>query len=270
MKPVAIIIPIYKPRFTLYEQISFSQCISILHKHPIKIVKPISLDIAPLLAKHPFLEVETFDDTYFESVQTYNRLMLSTEFYSRFLSYEYILIYQLDAFVFRDELNHWCTKGYDYIGAPWRIERDFSSYFDRLFFEVKKQIALWFDLRDTKRQNQPLEVILKMSVGNGGFSLRRVQKMLDMVKNNRPKIEKYLEGKGSFFNEDIFFCIEMNRYFQQVHLPPWREALRFAVEDLPSKAFALNHQQLPFGCHAWDIHELAFWKPHFERFGYKL
>ncbi|MEZ4900645.1 MAG: DUF5672 family protein [Spirosomataceae bacterium] len=270
MKPVVIIVPIYKLSFTLYEQISFSQCLRILHRYPIKIIKPLSLDITTLLEKHPHLEVETFDDSYFKSVQTYNRLMLSKEFYERFLGYKYMLIYQLDAFVFKDELQEWCAKGYDYIGAPWRIERDFSSCFDFVIFKIKKQIAIWFNLKDKKRQNQPLDVILKMSVGNGGFSLRKIQKMLDIVNNNRAKIEEYLAAKGSFFNEDIFFCIEMNRYLRQVHLPPWRDALRFSVEDFPSKAYILNGNQLPFGCHAWDIHELEFWKAHFEKFGYKF
>lgn len=270
MNPVAIIIPLYKSNFTLHEQISFTQCLTILSSYPIKLIKPVSLDIEFVLATYPQIEVEIFDDNYFKSVQTYNRLMLSTEFYERFLNYEYILIYQLDAFVFRDELMEWCAKGYDYIGAPWRIERDFSSETDRILFRIKKQLAIWFDLRDKRRENQPLDVILKFSVGNGGFSLRKVQKMLDIVRNNRPRIEQYLAGKGSFYNEDIFFCIEMNRYFKQISLPHWQEALRFAVEDFPSKAFVFNNNQLPFGCHAWDIHELAFWKPHFEKFGHKL
>ena len=30
-----------------------------------------------------------------------------------------MLIYQLDAYVFKDELLNWANKGYDYIGAPW-------------------------------------------------------------------------------------------------------------------------------------------------------
>lgn len=270
MKPVAVVIPLYKSGFSAHEQISFTQGLAILKEHPIVIIKPIALDISYILEKHPQLVVENFSNDYFKSVQTYNRLMLSTEFYERFRDYTYILIYQLDAFVFRDELLEWCGKGYDYIGAPWRIERDFVSVTDRLIFGLKKQVAIWFNLRDKQRNDQPLDVTIKLTVGNGGFSLRKVKKMLHIVQNNRPKIEEYLAKKGSFYNEDIFFCIEMNRYIRQVSLPHWREALRFSVEDLPSKAFVLNGNQLPFGCHAWDIHELDFWKPHFETFGHKL
>ena len=35
-----------------------------------------------------------------------------------FLEYQYMLIYQLDAFVFEDKLDYFCELGYDYIGIP--------------------------------------------------------------------------------------------------------------------------------------------------------
>ncbi|MFN4145965.1 MAG: DUF5672 family protein [Runella sp.] len=270
MLPVAVVIPFYKTTLNRYEQIALAQGLQVLEKYPIVAIKPKSLDITPILEQSPHLEVENFEDDYFESVQSYNRLMLSQTFYERFLAFEYILIYQLDAFVFRDELAQWCAKGYDYIGAPWRIEREFSSWGDRIMFHIKKKIALWFDLRDERLNNQPRDVILKMSVGNGGLSLRKVQKMLTIVKQHPKQIAHYLNQKGALWNEDIFFCIEMNRYFSKVKVPHWREALRFSVEDLPSKAYRLNGQQLPFGCHAWEIHELDFWKPHIEAFGHQL
>ncbi len=268
MNPVAVVIPIYKSDFTVHEQIAFRQCLKVLGQHPIKIVKPISLDIASILAEHPHLEVENFDDRYFLSVRTYNKLVLWSGFYERFADYQYILIYQLDAFVFRDNLLEWCAKGYDYIGAPWRIERDFSSLADKVLFNIKKQMALWLNLKD--KNQQPLNVVLKMTVGNGGFSLRKISKMIEVLRNNQSKIDQYLSGEGCFYNEDIFFCIEMNRYSKQVSLPHWRDALRFAVEDSPTKAYRLNDNTLPFGCHAWDIHELDFWKPHFEQFGHSF
>jgi len=44
--------------------------------------------------------------------------MMSPAFYDAFKAFDYILIYQLDAFVFRDELEYFCSLGYDYIGAP--------------------------------------------------------------------------------------------------------------------------------------------------------
>ena len=39
--------------------------------------------------------------------------------YERYAAYEFMFTYELDAFVFKDELEKWCEQGWDYIGAPW-------------------------------------------------------------------------------------------------------------------------------------------------------
>ena len=269
---VCVIIPIYQSKLSHTEEISLSQGMAILGHYPIKIIKPKSLNISCLQEKYPQISFENFDDDYFKNVLSYNRLMLSEEFYSRFLAYEFMLIYQLDAFVFRDELDYWCKQGYDYIGPPWRIEIDFDSKIKEFIWNVKKKIALWLDLKeDLYGKYGPKEIIMKRSVGNGGFSLRRTKKLLSMIPKNQAKIQEYLEKVKTHpaYNEDMFWGIELNRYLPQLNIPDWRTALKFGVEHLPQKAFQLNGG-LPFGCHAWDIYETDFWKIEIERFGYKF
>ena len=56
--------------------------------------------------------VERFPDECFTGVYAYSQLMLEKDFYKR------LLIHQLDAFVFSDELLEFCKMGYDYIRAP--------------------------------------------------------------------------------------------------------------------------------------------------------
>ena len=46
-------------------------------------------------------------------------MLLTADFYRRFTDYEYILIHQLDVFLFEDKLLEFCDMGYDYIGAPY-------------------------------------------------------------------------------------------------------------------------------------------------------
>ena len=269
---VCIIIPIYQEKLSKTEEISLAQGIHILGKHPIIIIKPTSLNISHLQQQYSQIQFESFEDTYFKSTLSYNRLMLSEEFYSRFLAYEYMLIYQLDAFVFRDELAEWCAKGYDYIGAPWRIEIDFDSKIKELLWNVKKKLAIWFNLKEELYGKYgPKEIIIKRSVGNGGFSLRRTKKLFSLIPKNQKKIEEYLEKVKDHpaYNEDMFWGIELNRYVSQLKIPDWRTALKFGVEHLPQKAYQLNGG-LPFGCHAWDIYETEFWKKEIEKFGYKF
>src|SRR5690606_14031963 len=72
-----------------------------------------------LRVSRPGFGIESFRDDYFGSGKAHARLQLSEEFYRRFESYRYILMYHLDALVFSDQLMDWCESGLDYVGAPW-------------------------------------------------------------------------------------------------------------------------------------------------------
>ena len=83
------------------------------------IIAPQSLIIDKSFGDLQNLKVIRFANYYFESISGYNKLLLSLEFYNRFKEYEYLLIHQSDAYLFKNELDYWCQKGFDYIGAPW-------------------------------------------------------------------------------------------------------------------------------------------------------
>ncbi|KAA6323881.1 hypothetical protein EZS27_026729 [termite gut metagenome] len=118
---VKVIIPIYRSFLSENERISLDRTYHVLKNHPIVVVKPDSLKTNTLSENYPALIFESFDDAYFRSLSGYNQLMLSEEFYERFADAGYILICQLDVYIFKDELKEWCLKGYDYIGAPWLV-----------------------------------------------------------------------------------------------------------------------------------------------------
>ena len=125
---VKIVIPIYKTDLNVYETVSLNQVVDVLKNYTKIIIKPTNLDVKAILDKYDNqFDVQDFDDDYFTDLVGYNRLMLSPEFYGRFEDSKYILIYQLDAFVFRDELAYWCSLNYDYIGAPWLNKRKYQQ-----------------------------------------------------------------------------------------------------------------------------------------------
>ncbi|HRS68445.1 MAG TPA: DUF5672 family protein, partial [Paludibacteraceae bacterium] len=166
--PVKVIIPIYENDLNADEQRSLKQCYNILSAHPIVFVKPESLDISSWLNLYPFCTVTSFDDHFFESIAGYNELMLSRQFYERFLDTEYILIYQLDAYVFKDALMEWVNKGYDYVGAPWLLKPKYHCFYYRFLLTIRS-FGYWI-------QRKPFNLmIVGDKVGNGGFSLRKVQ-----------------------------------------------------------------------------------------------
>ncbi|MFR4025094.1 MAG: DUF5672 family protein [Alistipes indistinctus] len=51
-----------------------------------------SLGMTPVMMRFPSCRIESFDPSFFAGRYGYNHLMLSAEFYRRFLNWEYILI----------------------------------------------------------------------------------------------------------------------------------------------------------------------------------
>lgn len=256
--PNIIVIPIHKSTPTEDEMMSLRQCALVFKGHPICIVCPKELNVTTYCNVLSYFEanwtIERFQPQFFDGIRGYNLLMLDKAFYKRFADYQYMLMYQLDAWVFRDELDYWCNKEYDYIGAPW-IET-----------------------------NKNGELVLT-GVGNGGFSLRRVQHFIDVLSHKGPvRNSSQLNISPSFKNniyklfyslgyqntisyykkdptlfEDIFLSIFLSNTKLRANTPSPDEASRFAFEKQPSFLFSKNGQ-LPFGCHAWKKYEYdSFW-----------
>lgn len=251
MKTVAVVIPIYKSTLTALETRSLTQTYNVLRAHPIVVIKPQSLDLNHITLRYPGITLTSFDDIYFSGIEGYNHLMMSTTFYERFLRYQYILICQLDAYVFRDELLEWCDKGYDNIGAPW-LEQPFYRWPIYSAYRRWKHARL---LRQGKNSRQSLF----NKVGNGGFSLKKTQSHYDAVVRHRAKIHEFLShDRSHFYNEDVFWATQVPEFTY----PDAMEALRFSFDKYPRYCYALNGHQLPFGCHSWYKRKMRhFWKP---------
>lgn len=245
---VAVVIPFYKAELNAIEGRSFDQCQKVLKNYDIIFALPEGLRVRQQSSN---VRTEEFDKEYFKNIAGYNKLMLGSEFYERFLEYDYILIYQLDSFVFRDELMAWCEKGYDYIGAPWIATKNFISFLLKPFNSksIKKRKPVFF------------------KVGNGGLSLRKTRSFYDISRKLAGEIEEQLEKKGEIYtNEDVFWSIKVPEFFPEFKIPEYREAVGFAIDRKPKIGLKINNNQLPFGCHGIDKPKvLEFWAPIVEK-----
>jgi len=242
---VTIVIPIYKVTLLDFEVQSLNRCIEILGHHSIVFVQPESLD-ASTINFEGRITSEKFPDHYFKSVFGYNSLMLTDSFYERFTDSKYILIYQLDAYVFKDELLYWCSKDYDYIGAPW-IATPNKGF--------KKLISLF----DSKKKKARSELFYK--VGNGGFSLRKVSTHIANSKKMKSVIDQNLSRSKDDFRimEDVFWS-SIPQQDPSFLIPDYKEGLRFAFDRKPKLALELNNNKLPFGCHGFEKTKVKdFW-----------
>ena len=270
-----IVIPIYKDKLSEYEITSLKQCCAILGKYSIIFITHEKLDCSVYNSicdgNNVSYRYEYFKKKYFSSISSYNALLLSKSFYTRFIDYEYMLIYQLDAYVFKDELEYWCKKGYDYIGAPW--------------------------LKLNSLMTTP-EFYTPPTVGNGGFSLRNINKIIGThnlrismigfthlfdshysklsIKSQKNilyyiprfffsfllKVLKYLFFKKhrAYNNEDYIWSI---LFHKKGVMPSVDEAVKFSFEYFPEYLYQLNNEKLPFGCHKWyEYYHYFFYKNH--------
>lgn len=263
---IAVIIPVYRSFISFYEQVSLLQCCKVLGNYTIILIKPTSLSVDHLFSYKFDFRVESFDDLYFNDIKGYNQLMLSALFYQRFLQYQYILIHQLDAFVFSDQLNDWCNQEYDYIGAPWIIGKQISPKKKLLIF-----LNEYFCNNNMKQYGTrlPHKVQFINKVGNGGFSLRKVAVFYELCLQEKEMICYYNSNEHHYFNEDVFWSLEANRKQMRLRIPDFTTAVYFSVELFPEYAFKLTSGRMPFGCHEWDKH-IEFWRPFLKEYGYKF
>lgn len=236
-----VCIPIYKNRLSIFEQVSLAQARKIFKDFDLYFLAPESLsyDYGVLGEGVPTFR---FDNRFFVSNLTYSELMLDPYLYNQFSHYDYMLLYQLDAFAFSNRLLEFCKMGYDYIGAP--VERYAKDW---------KAVGC--------------------NIGNGGFSLRKIASMIRILEQKEYiYARKPKEWKENRFLscEDVFFAFCSTMPELNFHVPNFRIAMDFAVEVDLGHAYRKIPIWMPFGCHAWSRIDYWFWKPVIEREGYQL
>lgn len=259
---VDIVIPVYKPTPDEDEVISIKQTFS-LNNENITFVHPENMDISAYTS-FGNAKFVTFKEEYFKDIDGYNRLMLSTEFYENFRE-EFILICQTDAFIFKDDLLYWCHKNYDYIGAPWLRSRDKIPFIKLIWDKLNYHLKVIFNYKKNGKWQKD-KTLLYNKVGNGGLSLRKRKKCIEVLNKLPHVVNIYLKSinKSIFYAEDIFFSIEPSRNGIDFSIPDYKEACLFSIENKQEKALAYNNGILPFGCHRWNK-EKNFWRKIFKQ-----
>lgn len=236
IKDLCIVIPIYKEHIDTYDKLSLSQLIKVTKfKYDIIFVRPNKefnmkeyYDVLPGWETHVF--EHPYDARYFNSTETYSELLRSNMFYlTYYKQYKYILIYQLDCILLKDDIEQWMSYGYDYIGAPivgtgsgWR--------------------AIPF-------------------VGNGGFSLRKVDTFVKLsskewLYENKNDIDKAINRNNDYIKyEDLYWAELISDIYASFKKPNFKIASMFAWDRNPDVLYMMNNGKLPTGIHAYTKFE---------------
>lgn len=229
-KQLAVIVPIYKKQLNENETISVKLCADKMKQYDIFFIMPEHLDATGYQQFQGF-KVKRFPDKYFKGTDTYNKLMLNPKFYKAFLEYEYMLIAQTDTLILGipEEFEAFLDGNSDYIGAPWEKEQNFFFYTTKRFLY---QYLHWG------------QAVLAR-VGNGGFSLRKIDKTVELLKEKR---FWRLFWRG---NEDFFFACYGEHNQCGFRLASIQSAEKFALEtNMKSELKSGNRR--PFAVHKWE------------------
>lgn len=235
-----IVIPVYKEELDILEKISIERLMKVIgnKNYSIALVCPNSLNVEAYQHYIPNADIKRFDDLYFKSTATYSQLCISYDFYDTFSEYEYMLIYQLDCYLFYDSIEEWCNKGYDYVGGP-----------------IMSTDCGWDTVKKNQKEYTPY-------VGNGGFSLRRIETFKDICDPQgelRTTYELTDEKLSNVRWEDKYFCNDLYNIYR-LRIPTYDEALWFGLDmsvDVIYNFF--KWEGLPMGCHSWDKN-IRYWK----------
>lgn len=147
-----VLIPVYKNvgRLSKFEKKSIERVISILgEKYELMLLcgKSFKTNEYNEHFGYDFSYYKCNDD-FFKSQKSYSDLCEKYQFYETLSEYEYMLIYQPDAWIFEDRLEHFINLGHDYIGSVHTLRTNGTNG----------------------------------KVGNGGFSLRKISKFAEVCK----------------------------------------------------------------------------------------
>lgn len=269
---VVILVVVHRPYLLWHEEISLRQCLRILGGHLVRLVCPDGLNLDAYRRIAPDIEADFVPAHWLKDYRGFNRLKIEPFLYRRYAKFDFVLFYELDAFVFRDDLLEWCTQRWDYVGAPW-FEGD----------------------QDAAPDAAPA------GAGNGGFSLRRTAAMLRVLRSwghvipaDRVFAEwrragslspgslwlllRRLIWRNNFFaplndfagNEDHFWAVYAARRFPWLRVAPYEAAKTFSFEVNAPRLYRENGNRLPFGCHKWMGLTPDFWFPIIRSFGYEV
>ena len=197
-KKVCVVFLTYKEKLEKYELLAFLKCMKVFAKtRDVKVVLPDNISTEFYDKYSVLYDIVKVKSSWMDSILSYNQMLCSKSFWEYFSDYEYVLTYQPDCYVYKDDLDHYIELGYDYYGAPWPLYNN--------------------------------------KVGNGGLSLRKVSKMIEIT-------EKYRFIRGSI-NEDGWYCLV---HGDELSTCPLDVAVNFSLE-MPSTELVTMVKDIPMG-----------------------
>jgi len=257
---ICVIVPVHSANPSSTELKSLRQCAAILRGYDVFLIFPSKIDVTLYKREYEKLILCPVNENWLSSIENYNKMKCSLEFYNLFKKYSYLLTYELDSFIFSDDWDTANVFDYDYIGAPWfhnnnKIGGVGNSGFS--FRNVKQCIAVLEAINGVRKI---WSVFSKLHL-HRLFKLTILLNLVNPIWNKKGKnINFYRLLSSDHLNEDLFWSYIIPDLFN-FKVAPLKDAIKFSFELNPSELFKLNNSRLPLGCHAWNKYDPEFWIP---------
>jgi hypothetical protein len=258
-----VVIPVYKLDLNRYERISLQRHLTVLRKFDRYLLLPTSLkeavrsDLLENFENASNVHFHPVEDAWLSSHRSYNQLMLTLGFYQYYKKYSHILIAQLDAYTFDDQLEEWCKQPFAYIGAP-----------------IYKLGSYWEDGF--------------LCMGAGGYSLRHtdsfiraltrnpvIHRWADLAEQLEPfnakgklvKIARYLPcwlqgfnrlredtnqlARCAGVNEDVCYAKLLPAVYSEFKVAGYKDSVHFCIDSHVKRQLEFLNGRLPFAAHGW-------------------
>lgn len=260
-RQLCVIIPVHKPRLSAEEKTSLTACYRHLKTYDCYLVFPEGMATDQYTALHPSLILQPVPALWLSSVLEYNRMKTNVAFYRMFEGYAFMMTYELDAYIFSDDIAAHHGFEYDFIGAP-IFEGYMEATPDAPFLHM---LNSGFSIRNISACIKALQQldqyklrwkVRKFFYSNFSF-LRKIasRQQLGIV------FHDHLKGyyRGGPFNEDVIFTCLVPQLFPFFKTAPLNKAASFSIETKAAVLYQQQQNRLPLGCHAWAKFP-AFWE----------
>lgn len=230
MGKFCLVTPTHKAQITEVEHLMLKHSLNLHKEVDHFFCIPDNVDLRYFREHFPKSIILKMSSKNFESLQSYNRLLLDSAFYRMFQEFNYLAILQLDSVLLKN-IDPVIDMNFDYVGAPWRNNIRVSIFNHKMHGNNKRLI--WLPFRNVQ-------------VGNGGLSIRKTQSMIRLTE--RIVATSFGDDALSGYqNEDFVISYMCKKLSMNVPNPLLAQSI-FIEEYISTK----SHEIEPYGYHALE------------------
>ena len=271
-KPLAVVIIHHLPRFSNDQEQNIDSCFL---RAPVNadyfILLPRGVEGTYYLLRYPSAKIYYLSG-WLDSYSGFNLLKASAYFYLLFRSYEWILTFEPDAYLYRSNLESYYLRNVDYWGAPWIRDEvgkiqwvgvgngGFSlrrTIVFLLYFRARKTLKSLLTLT-AKRECFFLNLITTLHCLAGGISYEALPpKSVGNIslEDGFWSSEAYDTHYRDLLSSGIWVLTLIPFLAWRIRKPHPQQAVHFSIETYPRWALGQAHIQLPTGSHALNKYD---------------